>query len=183
MRPPLSSQTSLEDFNSWYWLKAELQAFCRQNGIPASGSKEDLLARARAFLRGDAVEAPKPIRRKRDVMPALLTIDTVIGAGWTLNADLRAFFIGQLGTGFRFDQTLRDLFRNPEGRTLGDAVALYRNARAQPSSEIARQFQFNRHIRDYFAANPQGTRAEAVRLWQERRQLPGAIPHSDSTDE
>ncbi len=42
MRPPLTKSISLEDFQNYYWLKAELQTFCRENGLPASGSKIEI---------------------------------------------------------------------------------------------------------------------------------------------
>ncbi|WP_413774834.1 SAP domain-containing protein [Cytobacillus firmus] len=29
----------LQDFLSYYWLKEELQVFCRENGMSAAGSK------------------------------------------------------------------------------------------------------------------------------------------------
>ena len=32
----------IEDFQNYYWLKAELQTFCRENGLPASGSKIEI---------------------------------------------------------------------------------------------------------------------------------------------
>lgn len=50
MRPSLTKSISLEDFQNYYWLKAELQTFCRKNGLPASGSKIEITERISHYL-------------------------------------------------------------------------------------------------------------------------------------
>ncbi len=50
MRPTLTKSISLEDFQNYYWLKAELQTFCRENGLPASGSKIEITERISHYL-------------------------------------------------------------------------------------------------------------------------------------
>ena len=50
MRPSLTKSISLEDFQNYYWLKAELQTFCRENGLPASGSKIEITERISHYL-------------------------------------------------------------------------------------------------------------------------------------
>lgn len=50
MRPPLTKSISLEDFQNYYWLKAELQTFCREHGLPASGSKTEITERISHYL-------------------------------------------------------------------------------------------------------------------------------------
>ena len=52
MRPKLSPSLDPGEFNAWYWLKAELQAFCAEHGLPVSGAKEDVQRRVRQFLAG-----------------------------------------------------------------------------------------------------------------------------------
>ena len=41
---------SIKDFKDYYWLKEELQNFCRGNGISASGSKLEISERIETFL-------------------------------------------------------------------------------------------------------------------------------------
>ncbi|MET1123500.1 SAP domain-containing protein, partial [Priestia megaterium] len=50
MRPSLTKSISLEDFQNYYWLKAELQTFCREHGLPASGSKIEITERISHYL-------------------------------------------------------------------------------------------------------------------------------------
>ena len=178
MRPKLSPSLDPGEFNAWYWLKAELQAFCAEHGLPVSGAKEDVQRRVRQFLAGEPVAPPKRAAA-RALPPARLGPDTPIGEGWKLNPRLRAFFESHVGAGFRFNQALRDLFKAPQGRTLGEALDIYRASLAAPPTAIGRQFQFNAHMRDYFASHPQGAREEALALWKRKRGYRGLLPHSD----
>lgn len=184
MRPHLDAGMDVSTFNDWYWLKSELQAFCRGRKLDTAGSKEELAARVRAFLAGETPPPPtsrnKPFAEK---MPPVLTPETVIGEGWKLNASLRAFFESHLEGKFRFNQPLRDLFASPGGRTLGDALSLYRESADAPTQPISRQFQYNRHMRDYFARHPGSSREEARKAWLEKRGVAGQIPHSDLDDQ
>lgn len=50
MRPTLTKSISLEDFQNYYWLKAELQTFCREHDFPASGSKIEITERISHYL-------------------------------------------------------------------------------------------------------------------------------------
>lgn len=51
-RPALDSTLSASKFTAWYWLKAELQTYCRAHGLPMGGSKADLAQRVGAHLGG-----------------------------------------------------------------------------------------------------------------------------------
>lgn len=183
-RPLLTPSLSPENFRAWYWLKKELQDFCSAQALPSTGSKEILSERVLAHLSGQplptrATASPAP-RRSR--MPQVLTPETVIGPGWRLNEDLRAFFVAHTTPASRFNQALRDLFKNPQGQTLAQAVAVYQNSLAQGPSPIQRQFQFNQHIRDYFEQHPNATRAQALQAWQHKRQTPDALVFSAHTE-
>ena len=181
-RPLLSEKLTAEQFRAWYWLKKELQAFCRTHGLCGSGSKEALTARVLAHLSGhpcppEDAAAARPIRQ---AMPHLLTDATVITAGWRLNAALRSFFVQHTPPGFRFNQALRDVLAQPNGRTLGQALEIYRASLQAPRPEIRRQFQFNQHIRDFFARHPDATHAQALQAWREKRQSPQTLEFPSS---
>ena len=177
-RPALSPELGADAFAAWYWLKHELQAFCRQQGWPASGSKAELMLRVQAVLAGRALPTRTRTLRRADAMPAVLEPATRVGEGWRLNVPLRAFFVRHLGPGFRFNQALRDFFRDPQGRTLADALALWAAAQQAPPAAIERQFQFNQHVRDYFAQHPGATRAQMLQAWREQRQTAQALVFS-----
>lgn len=168
-RPPLTPSLAPADFARWYWLKSELAAYCRDRGLPVTGSKQVLQARVDADLRGlDAVLLDEP-RRPAGDMPDRFTTDTRIGPGWRCTRALRAYFESVHGAGFRFNESLRTFLREGEGRTLADASAAYLAGLSQPQAPIGAQFEYNRHIREFFLANPGATRAQAIEAWWTRR--------------
>ncbi len=180
-RPLLTPNLAAETFSAWYWLKKELQDFCSSQNWPTGGSKQELTARVLAGLSGQ----PLPNMASKAAMvaiPANLTPQTVIGPGWRLNVALRGFFVAHTSPAFRFNQALRDLFKNPEGRTLAQALVVYQKSLEQGPAPIQPQFQFNQHIRDYFAQHPGATRAKALQAWQAKRQTAQALVFSIDTE-
>ncbi len=176
-RPELTPELAADDFRAWYWLKAELAAFCRANGLPASGSKEALADRVEAWLAGTQPPAAGAVRQPSARMPAALTADTPIGPGWRCSQPLRAFFERECGPAFRFNRALRELVARGDGTPLGQAVELYRASLAAAEGEIEPQFEYNRHMRAFFAAHPGATPAQARAAWWEARNArrsPGA---------
>ncbi len=41
-RPDLNKELDSQTFRSFYYLKEELMAFCRENGLPVSGGKLEI---------------------------------------------------------------------------------------------------------------------------------------------
>ena len=49
-RPKLTKELKSKDFLEYYYLKEELVQFCRNNGLPSSGGKQELTERIAYFL-------------------------------------------------------------------------------------------------------------------------------------
>lgn len=172
-RPSLTPRLAAADFARWYWLKAELAAYCRDRGLPVTGSKQVLQSRVDADLRGlDAVLLDEP-RRPAGEMPEQFSADTRIGPGWRCTRALRGYFESVHGPGFRFNDALRTFLREGAGRTLAEASARYVDSLTQPRAAIGAQFEYNRHIREFFQANPGATRDQAIAAWWARRRGAG----------
>lgn len=171
VRPHLNPSLSSAEFAAWYWLKKELSAFCPTVGLSASGSKHEIAQRIVLYL--DGKDQPFMQQRQRDVMPNVFELATVVGTGWRLTRELRAFFESVCGRRFRFNGALRDFFASQAsaGKTLADAVKIYQDSLLQKDSLtiIAPQFQYNRHCREFFANHPGATRAEAIAAWRKKR--------------
>ena len=76
-RPKLNKKLDAITFRSFYYLKQELADFCKENGLPTSGSKAELTDRIAYFL--DTGNVLKPTaERKTAVTIATLTEDTII---------------------------------------------------------------------------------------------------------
>lgn len=50
-RPILSKQLENDTFLQYYYLKEELVAFCRENGLSSTGGKQDITKRIEHFLK------------------------------------------------------------------------------------------------------------------------------------
>ena len=57
-RPELNIELDTVTFRSFYYLKQELIDFCRENRLPASGSKAELTDRIAYFLDTGSVLKP-----------------------------------------------------------------------------------------------------------------------------
>jgi SAP domain-containing new25 len=172
-RPLLNQSLPAQEFLAWYWLKVELQAYCRRCGLPVSGDKGALMRRTHRHLQGrKALPATRGI--KRQPPPRVLHLGLRIEPGWTLSRSLRAFFQRHRGAGFRFNQALRDLFREPRGRTLGEALELHAQTYRHPAGPST-ACQFNKHIREFTHAHPRSTRCDALAAWREKRATRGAL--------
>ena len=69
----------VQDFRNFYWLKEELQTFCRESGMSASGSKIQNMDRIAAFLQTGEIQ--KPLKKRKSPSNEALTdsnLDTVI---------------------------------------------------------------------------------------------------------
>lgn len=172
-RPELTTSISAADFSDYYWLKAELLDFCRQQGLPTGGSKLEVTKRIAHFLQTGEILAAKSrsSSRSKAKMPETFTRESVIGPNWRCSQQLRAFFEQEIGPSFQFNQVMRDFIKNEVGKTLQDALAAWEAAQQnpKPKREIEPQFEYMRHMRTYFSEHPEATRAEALKAWHEKK--------------
>lgn len=127
MRPSLTKSISLEDFQNYYWLKAELQTFCRKNGLPASGSKIEITERISHYLHTGKIlkNSSGPKASKTSLSYKDLSLQTVITENHRCSEEVRAFFKEKIGANFRFTVALQKFFKENIGKTYEDAVAFW----------------------------------------------------------
>jgi hypothetical protein len=145
-RPALTSRTALSDFKSFYWLKEELIAFCRQSGLPTAGSKTDLSARIERFLAtGHISTLPSNTghRTASAKLPDSLGRETLIGPNWTCSEPLRAFFIKEIGPQFHFNGVMRAFIKQGAGKTLQEAIDAWQADRATPKPKPRSRLNLN----------------------------------------
>ena len=103
-RPDLNTQLNGNTFRSFYYLKEELVAFCRENHLPVSGGKLELTERIAYFLdTGKVQEGASRTARK----PVIGVIDeeTAIEPDFVCSEKHRAFFKEKIVNGFSFNVT------------------------------------------------------------------------------
>lgn len=183
-RPKLEKDTDPEVFMNFYWLKEELFAFCKEQGIPAAGSKEELTKRIHAWLKNGEIIGPLVSMRTRQLShDEPLSVESCIPQGYTNDERHRAFFKAVIGEHFKFNVPFMNWMKENAGKTYNDAieewnriVSLKKNGE---KSRISSQFQYNQYTRDFFRANPQAKRDEAIKCWKYKKSLPGHNRYED----
>lgn len=181
-RVALTPQTSPDDFRDFYWLKSELQAFCRAHGLSPSGAKAEIADRIAHFLATGERRAP---RRRRQAGPAPeinrlsaqeMTMESRAPAGFRCTQEARAFFEANVSPTFRFTVTLQRFIRSNPGVTFADIAAEWRREQEARKKgtfkpEIEPQFEFNQFTRDFHAdpANAGKTREDCLEAWRRVR--------------
>jgi hypothetical protein len=186
MRPSLTKKTSVQKFKNYYWKKEELQRFCHEIGISASGSKIEISDRIEMFLKTGEIQ--KPNRKVRKSIPqGELSLETVIPENHLCSQAARVFFKSVIGPKFHFSTYIQNYFKHNVGKTYHDAVVAWHEEekrKKDPSykTEIAPQFEYNQFIRDYFAdpANKGKSRKEAITTWNKVKSLPGSNKYMSS---
>ncbi|MBE7101478.1 cytoplasmic protein [Bacillus cereus] len=183
MRPPLTKSISLEDFQNYYWLKAELQTFCREHDLPASGSKIEISKRISYYLTTGKVlkNSSHPKVSKASLSYKELSLQTIITENHRCSEDVRAFFKEKIGENFRFTVALQKFFKENIGKTYEDAIAFWyeENERKKAPSyktTISAQFEYNRFTRAFFEDpyNKGKSKADAIAAWNEIKAKPGS---------
>lgn len=182
MRPNLTKDMNIKSFKDFYWLKEELQSFCRENGMSASGSKMEIADRVETFLRTGAITNPirKSRPKKKEESRADLSLDTLITENHRCSQDVRAFFKSIIPK-FHFSTYIQNYFKSNIGKTYHDVVEAWYEEEARKKDpayrkNMAPQFEYNQFIRDFFADpnNLGKSREEAISAWNKIKKLPGS---------
>ena len=185
MRPELTKVIAIQDFKNFYWLKEELQQFCRQHGMSVSGSKTEITERIELFLLTGEITKPRKKQNVHNTAPKQteLSLDTVITENHRCSQDVRAFFKSVIPK-FHFSTTIQNYFKNNIGHTYRDITLAWHEEeerKKDPSykKKLAPQFEYNQFIRDFFAdPNNKGkSREEAIEAWHTIKKLPGSNRH------
>ncbi|MBO0588402.1 DUF6434 domain-containing protein [Sporosarcina sp. E16_8] len=182
MRPNLTKDISVQSFKDFYWLKEELQEFCRENGISASGSKIEISDSIEAYLQTGEIK--RPIRKSsiiKNIKPQVdLSLNTVITENHSCSQDVRAFFETVIPK-FHFSTYIQNYFKSNVGKTYRDVVGAWNEEEERKKDptfkkKIAPQFEYNQFTRDFFAdpKNQGKSRAEAIEAWNKTKKLPGS---------
>lgn len=182
-RPPLNKSIAVSDFKNFYWLKEELVAFCRAEGISPSGGKIEIAARIEHFLNtGETIFSTKTTKKKItsnfDWKNASLSRETIITDNYKNGQNIRHFFEEVIGKRFSFNIIFMKWMKENIGKTLGDAAEEWLRIEAMKKdknykSEIPPQLEYNRYFRAFFEDNPNAKKEDAIRCWKRKKALPG----------
>lgn len=187
VRPALDKKLNSETFRSFYFLKEELVQFCRENGLPVSGGKDELSRRIEFFLETGKISAPCsfPVH-KPSTKEANRVIDpqTIIEQNFVCSEKHRVFFKKHLGNTFSFNVQFQNWLKTNAGRTYQEAIEAYGRIlkeKKETKPAIGGQFEYNAYIRDFFADNKGLSLDDAIKCWKYKKSLIGHNRY-ESTD-
>lgn len=174
-RPKLNIKLDGQTFRSFYYLKEELVAFCREYNIPATGGKIELTDRIAHFLdTGEILEVSST--KKKNILAGTITEDTIIEENIVCSEKHRAFFVERIGKNFSFNVLFQKWLKSNAGRTYGEAIKAYYEIieeKKKGKSKIDKQFEYNTYIRGFFEDNKDRSLREAIICWKYKKSLPG----------
>lgn len=183
VRPYLNNTLNEATFRTFYYLKEELIAFCRENDLQTTGSKIELTERIACFLAtGEKISSSTKNMSKTSVS----TIDTqqIIEQNFVCSEIHRAFFQEHIGKGFKFNVAFQKWLKANAGKTYEDAIAAYYEIleeKKNKKSTIDKQFEYNTYIRDFFEDNKGKKLEDAIKCWKYKKSIQGHNKY-ESTD-
>lgn len=179
-RPNFENIKTGSEFNTWYWLKEEMVAICKQLNLPSTGRKFDLRDRIMYALDNNGeimATVKKKTISKFNWTKSELTPDTIITDNVTFGQNFRGFMVDQIGENFSFNIAFMDWVKNNPGKRLGDAVHMWtqieeRNKNPDFKTEIAKNNMFNQYTRDFLSDNPNLGVKDARNYWLLKKKLP-----------
>lgn len=180
-KPEITDITTSAEFQSWYWLKAEMIRKCKQLGLPYTGGKFELRDRIIYALDHDgallpAVKTAKP-SSQFNWAKAALGLDTVITDNVKFGPNFRRFMQAQVGPQFSCHSDFMDWVKGNPGKTLGDAVIKWEELerrKEDPNFQrtIAAHNMLAQYVRDFLADNPASHFKDALKCWKMKKQFP-----------
>lgn len=174
-RPELNCDLDSNTFLNYYYLKEELVAFCKQNGLPGTGGKTELTDRIAYYLETGKIK--KAVINKR----VTVTIDQIsenseIEANFKCSEKHRAFFKEKIGKSFSFNVSFQKWLKENTGKTYSDAIVAYYQIledKKKGKTTIDKQFEYNTYIRDFFEDNKGKSLEQAIKCWKYKKSIKG----------
>ena len=136
-RPNFGDIKTGEEFNQWYWLKAEMVEICKRAGLPATGRKFDLRDRIMYALDHDGNLKPEPKKKKTkskfNWAKSELSLETIITDNVSFGPNFRRFMKSRIGNRFSCHSDFMDWMKSNAGKTLADAVKKMARTRRKKS--------------------------------------------------
>ncbi len=174
-RPDINARMDSAQFRDFYYLKEELVAFCKGNGLPTSGGKRELTERIAHFLNtGEVAAAPRAVRHC--AKHAAISGDAEIEADMVCSEAHREFFKREIGKGFSFNVEFQKWLKGNAGKTYNDAIEAYhaiKENKKKSDTKIDSQFEYNTYIRDFFADNKGLSLNDAIACWRYKKGMRG----------
>jgi hypothetical protein len=162
-----------EELYGTYYLKSDLIMLCKKNGLPTSGSKENLLEYICSFIENKSFVKVTAKRNTADnnFEPGL---NKTIDENYSNNEVHRAFFKKVLGEHFKFNVRFMNWMEEHKGKkNYEDAIKMYNQIASEKKSGkktiIGKQFEYNQYTRDFFVDNPRLSKDDCIKCWNYKK--------------
>lgn len=174
-RPELRIGLDAKTFREFYYLKEELENFCRKNNLQTTGGKLELTERIARFLEtGEKLQSNQLAHKANRAN--VITLDSIIEENIVCSEKHRSFYKEQIGKSFSFNVEFQKWLKTNAGKTYRDSVDAYysilANKKKNPS-KINKQFEYNTYIRDFFADNKDKNLKQAIECWKYKKSQRG----------
>lgn len=174
-KPVLYRNMDSNIFKSYYYLKEELVAFCRKEGLQTTGSKTELTERIATYLE-TGQKTRISYKSHKPPSPIIhITKETEIEQDFVCSEKHRSFFKQIIGKSFSFNVPFQKWLKSNAGKTYQDAIEAYHQIQEEKKKEkttIGQQFEYNTYIRDFFADNPGKSLQDAIKGWRHKKECP-----------
>ncbi|MEQ9301354.1 MAG: DUF6434 domain-containing protein [Cyclobacteriaceae bacterium] len=182
-RPKLDNHISIKDFREFYWLKKELLAFCREEGLKKTRSKLEIATRIGHYITTGNKKMERRTFRSAptsrfDWQSAELSPETRITDNYRNTENVRLFFEKKIGKHFKFNVKFMNWMKVNHGETLLTAIEVWKRMAVESKANttpkaIAPQFEYNQYMRDFLVANPNMDREVGIKLWNMKKAMRG----------
>ena len=180
-RPRLNNSISVADFKDFYWLKVELVAFCKSNGISVTGRKQELADRIIVYLQTGKIIITVPkekAKSKFDWNNTELDLNTKITDNYKNSENVRAFMKREIGSHFHFNTAFMKWTKQNVGKTMREAITEWKRLSELRNDKkfqttISSQFEYNAYIRDFLTDNKEKKLSDAIKHWKLKRNQRG----------
>ena len=180
-RPQFEQIKSGQEFNQWYWLKAEMVEICKRSGLPSTGRKFDLRDRIMFALdnNGKLKLENKKVKAssKFNWAKATLTPETRLTDNVSFGPNFRRFMKNEIGNKFSCHSDFMDWVKSNAGKTLADAIEKWHELEKRKEDPnfkraIADNNMLSQYVRDFLEENKNCTLKDAKKYWLLKKQLP-----------
>lgn len=177
-KPDILAVENSEEFKKWYWLKKELEHYCKQAGISYTGGKFELRERIIFALENPGQAFPKPKKIKAtsrfNWAKEKLTMDTILTDNVSFGPNFRNFMNSQVGDQFYCHSDFMDWANLNSGKILGDAVYAWNELEKRKEDPAFKRVirphnMFNQYLRDFFEVTEGMKLKDAKKCWAKKK--------------
>ncbi len=182
-RPEVSKELDAKTFRNYYYLKEELMAFCRKEGLQTTGGKMELTQRIASYLQnGKSLITNNQIKKKvrGKIREGEIFETSMIEENFVCSEKHREFFRTAIGSSFTFCVPFQAWLKENAGKTYLEAIIAYniiqdekKKRKLTEKPEIGQQFEYNSYIRDFFANHKDKLLQDAIQCWNYKKSQPG----------